>query len=145
MQLDLFPSTVTDVEADREDEVYFCRKCEQHKEPSAFNPSTLLVFRNDTKARKSGRGQAVWCKSCSKEYGIGKRVAEKQAKPKPTEPSPCDCCSKIMEPNMLYLDHDHITYKFRGWLCRSCNSGIGGLGDDIEGLKKALAYLERVK
>jgi recombination endonuclease VII len=42
----------------------------------------------------------------------------------------------------LSLDHDHITGKIRGVLCFDCNTSIGKLGDSIEGLKKALAYLE---
>jgi hypothetical protein len=41
----------------------------------------------------------------------------------------------------LNLDHCHDTKMFRGWLCRSCNTGIGSLGDDIGGLEKALVYL----
>ena len=40
------------------------------------------------------------------------------------------------------LDHDHKTEKFRGWLCKKCNTGLGNFGDSIEGLKKAIRYLE---
>lgn len=144
MQLDLFPPTVTEVKDNTEKETYLCPKCLQNKEPSAFYPGTVLTFRSPN-PKRSGRGTAVYCKSCNKEYHRGKRVALKQARPKPTEPSPCDCCSKITEPSLLFLDHNHITHEFRGWLCRSCNSGIGGLGDNIEGIKKALEYLERVE
>lgn len=43
----------------------------------------------------------------------------------------------------LSLDHDHITGDIRGLLCRGCNTGLGQLGDTIEDLKRALAYLER--
>ena len=32
---------------------------------------------------------------------------------------------------------------FRGWLCRSCNVGIGQLGDQIDGVEKALTYLRK--
>jgi len=46
-----------------------------------------------------------------------------------------------MPPN--YLDHCHDTDVFRGWLCHRCNVGIGFLGDTLEGLNKAIAYLEK--
>jgi hypothetical protein len=41
------------------------------------------------------------------------------------------------------LDHDHTTGAFRGWLCTLCNLGLGKLGDDVAGVRRAIAYLER--
>jgi hypothetical protein len=52
--------------------------------------------------------------------------------------SKCDCCSKKAK---LHLDHNYSNQKFRGWLCSECNTGIGKLGDNIVGLKRALRYL----
>ena len=43
------------------------------------------------------------------------------------------------------MDHCHKTKKFRGWLCNQCNFSIGGLGDDVEGVIKALNYLCKCK
>ena len=40
------------------------------------------------------------------------------------------------------VDHDHKTGRIRGLLCHSCNIALGMLGDDLEGLKKAVKYLE---
>lgn len=70
----------------------------------------------------------------------------KQGYPEPTRPCPefCECCGS--PPNgkgMLHLDHDHTTGKFRGWICYLCNTGMGKLGDNKDGLMKALVYLER--
>lgn len=67
-----------------------------------------------------------------------------QGLPAPTRPetSTCECCGNLSKIAMT-LDHDHNTGKFRGWLCRKCNTNIAGLGDNIDGVKKALAYLER--
>ena len=42
----------------------------------------------------------------------------------------------------VHLDHDHTTGKIRGVLCQTCNTGLGKLGDNIQGLLKALNYLE---
>ncbi len=57
----------------------------------------------------------------------------------------CDCCGSRLKdgPRQNQIDHDHATGKIRGVLCPSCNTGIGKLGDNIEGLRRALAYLER--
>lgn len=57
----------------------------------------------------------------------------------------CACCGGPPNGagNRLYVDHDHGTRHVRGLLCFSCNSGIGALGDTIEGLRRALDYLER--
>ena len=41
----------------------------------------------------------------------------------------------------LKLDHDWETGTNRGLLCRECNVGLGMLGDDIEGVLRALDYL----
>lgn len=60
------------------------------------------------------------------------------------EPEWCECCGRLPE-TVLCLDHDHVTLKFRGWICRQCNAAIGQLGDTIEGVQKALAYLKRTQ
>jgi len=43
----------------------------------------------------------------------------------------------------LRIDHCHDTGLIRGLLCNACNVGLGGLGDTIEGLEKAIAYLRK--
>jgi Recombination endonuclease VII len=56
----------------------------------------------------------------------------------------CECCGRLPS-HALRLDHDHVSGAFRGWLCISCNAGIGFLGDDIHGLEKAIQYLKRAE
>ncbi len=65
----------------------------------------------------------------------------------PTRPMPyvCECCRRprgATSRGMAY-DHCHRTKKFRGWLCGSCNMGLGLLGDTYMSVKKMLGYLER--
>jgi len=45
----------------------------------------------------------------------------------------------------MCFDHDPATHTFRGWLCQSCNVGLGNLGDNVEGVTKAIEYLNNAK
>ncbi len=69
--------------------------------------------------------------------------------PVPTRPEPprCECCGDAPSGRYtsLCLDHCHETGKFRGYLCFKCNTAIGKLGDDFEGVLNALSYLARAK
>jgi len=40
-----------------------------------------------------------------------------------------------------HVDHDHVTGRVRGILCTGCNTALGKLGDNEEGLLRALAYI----
>lgn len=42
----------------------------------------------------------------------------------------------------LAFDHDHVTMKFRGILCRACNTALGCVNDDPSLLRKLADYLE---
>jgi hypothetical protein len=57
----------------------------------------------------------------------------------------CACCGSRAPGGhgRFHVDHDHQTGVVRGLLCSKCNLGIGSLGDTIEGLRSAVAYLER--
>lgn len=59
----------------------------------------------------------------------------------------CAICGKTEEckNRRLAVDHDHVTGKNRGLLCFKCNRALGGFGDDIDRLKKAIEYLEAHK
>jgi hypothetical protein len=37
-------------------------------------------------------------------------------------------------------DHDHKTKQFRGWICKKCNTGLGGIGDTAESVVNAVLY-----
>jgi Recombination endonuclease VII len=65
--------------------------------------------------------------------------------PTPTRVRPilCECCGGVPEKRAFSVDHCHVSGVFRGWLCSKCNAGIGMLGDSIDGLMKAVRYLER--
>lgn len=64
-------------------------------------------------------------------------------------PENCECCGRERDDwnnKKLSFDHHYDSEGkayFRGWICRQCNSGIGYLGDNLEGVKKAVRYLLR--
>ena len=57
----------------------------------------------------------------------------------------CGCCGESLvypdSKKQYHIDHDHTTLKVRGLLCTTCNTGIGHLGDNLEGLHNAIKYL----
>jgi hypothetical protein len=65
--------------------------------------------------------------------------------PTPTraEPAFCEVCCGVNARTGLHLDHDHLTGKFRGWLCVSCNRALGLAKDDPDLLRALAEYLER--
>jgi len=56
----------------------------------------------------------------------------------------CAICGKEGKQNQnLAIDHDKKTGSIRGLLCSKCNTGIGLLGDNLEGLMEAVRYLRK--
>lgn len=53
----------------------------------------------------------------------------------------CAICRYSLH-DRFYVDHDHVTGAVRGMLCNHCNTGLGLLGDTLEGLQAAVRYLE---
>jgi hypothetical protein len=51
----------------------------------------------------------------------------------------CAICGSALE--QLHVDHDHETGEIRGLLCSNCNVAISQLGDDVETMESAIAYL----
>ena len=78
------------------------------------------------------------CRPChNHRVQVVTRLKQKHAHP--PAGSPCECCGRVSK---LFLEHSHDTDAFRGWICRECNSSIGLMGDSVEGVQRALAYLE---
>jgi hypothetical protein len=52
----------------------------------------------------------------------------------------CAICGNV-DLSKLVIDHCHITNIIRGVLCKSCNKGIGQIGDTASKVKLAYEYL----
>jgi hypothetical protein len=53
----------------------------------------------------------------------------------------CDAELDLGKGKTVHLDHCHETDLVRGWLCRSCNQGLGKFRDDPTTLLRAALYL----
>ena len=115
--------------AGKETDVQECKECHKILSIMAFTTA-------------NSRGDGAWylkkmCRQCNTVNEKEKRDVRKNAPPKTER---CACCHKKTE---LQLDHIHGSATFRGWLCRNCNSGMGALGDNLEGVLQAAIYLEK--
>ena len=103
-----------------------CIYCKEEKEIIEFPKHSLYKDKLDMR-----------CRACVKKHAKIRAQLHKIAPPKPEV---CDCCKTI--PRKWCLDHDHVSNTIRGWICDRCNTGIGKLGDNINGIQNALNYLE---
>jgi hypothetical protein len=54
----------------------------------------------------------------------------------------CAICLDKPTDRRLAVDHDHITGKIRGLLCKNCNLILGHAEDNCDILERAIKYLE---
>ncbi|TSC94505.1 MAG: hypothetical protein CEN87_474 [Parcubacteria group bacterium Licking1014_1] len=62
------------------------------------------------------------------------------------EPFECPVCKKRTIAGVtskVVLEHDHQTGKPGGWICDSCNTGLGRFKDDIKLLESAIEFLKK--
>lgn len=53
------------------------------------------------------------------------------------------CGSKDPQDKNWHTDHNHVTGKFRGILCKPCNIAVGWLFDSVDASKRLVEYLEK--
>lgn len=70
-------------------------------------------------------------------------VAEREILAGRQRPLVCDICGK--SGRTIHFDHDHQRGHFRGWICSQDNMALGLVRDDVDLLRKLIAYLERHK
>ncbi|MCU0443700.1 MAG: endonuclease VII domain-containing protein [Microscillaceae bacterium] len=104
------------------------------------------INQTDAQGRKTTRPS---CKSCRIEIDgmpLNNEAKKQLDTSKPSHFFICPICEKGSIPGItanFVKDHDHLTGKAREWICDSCNTGLGRFKDDINLLKRAIAYLEK--
>ncbi len=106
-------------------------------------------FAKNQNAKNNRSVRRPSCKECRKQLegtNINRAEKIKWARSKPVnEPFECPICSKRTIAGItskVVLEHDHRSGKVRGWVCDSCNTGIGRFKDDKNLLKKAVQFIE---
>ncbi len=72
---------------------------------------------------------------------LASRIRGRGKGPRPAE-ADCLICGNVCTGLRLHRDHDHSNGRFRGWLCRACNLGLGRFKDSPAMLRRAALYLE---
>ena len=118
-----------------------CDRCFRYLPTSFF--SNNRIKKNSITKRPS-------CKDCRKiKDGVGvsnsDRLKWEKKKPKQFELFKCPICKKtsISGISKIVLDHNHQNGKVRGYLCESCNTGIGRFDDNPSIVKNAIKWLKK--
>lgn len=116
----------------------------------------ILCSRDISLARRDGRFQRadiMYCRDCGRDSRDARRFVQYGVRPEEYESAlacGCQICGKVIP--ALDVDHDHDCCPanrrscgecVRGFLCGDCNRALGLFRDDVESLKKAVAYLTR--
>jgi len=133
-----------------------CLRCNETKPESEFQRE---------KTRKSGyRGR---CKVCEKEtrqvpsnaydtpqkawkrhikakFGVDKEFYDALLVEQEGKCAICGTTDSGSKHGVFSIDHCHTNGHIRGLLCKECNTGLGMFKDNIESLKKAAEYLQKV-
>ena len=116
-----------------------CKSCDalQWKEWKAKDPSKAKQknMASNRKYDKSLKGKATMLKKKLNKYGLDNSAYNTLLQ---KYDGKCHICKQA---TATHVDHDHNTQKVRGILCRSCNIGLGFLGDSLEGVLAAAEYL----
>ena len=103
-----------------------CQLCKESK--------PLIAFPNQPRNKDNLDSR---CRTCIRQH-TKLRARLKRKFPVPP-PGLCPICHRYTEE--WVLDHCHNTDAFRGYICRSCNLGLGHFDDNPDLVQAALDYL----
>ncbi len=98
--------------------------------------------KNKQRAHYLRNKQAYYFRNLKSKYGLSEDDYNSMLDDQGNSCALCDKSFSILSSNLIHVDHCHKTGDVRGILCKDCNVGLGLLGDDIEGLLKAIDYLK---
>ena len=105
------------------------------------------VNQTDAKGRKTRRPSCNICRQDIDRRSIPSREKKEAQRLRPKKGTlwQCPICRKmgIVGVNVkVVADHDHYAGRWRGFLCDSCNTGLGRLKNGENYLRNAIAYLK---
>jgi hypothetical protein len=135
-----------------------CRACGSTKPMTDFKPdptcangfrhTCLECFRADQRERHAiGKDDPAYMSRLNetrrkhdlkRNYGIS---ADEYATLHEAQGGKCRICGGSGGKRRLAVDHCHSTGVVRGLLCTSCNQGLGYFKDDVERMRRAIAYV----
>jgi hypothetical protein len=117
-----------------------CDRCFKYLPTSDFEENRIKKGGKITR-----RPSCCNCRKIKNGYPISKKDRAEWNKKKPQDFTlfTCPICNKttIAKLCKIVLDHCHRTGKVRGWVCESCNTGIGRFDDDPEIVSRAIKWL----
>lgn len=143
-QVEMSADSCAVVDVDKTGDGYerkICNVCSKLKKTSEFARN-----QNAKGDRPVRRPSCQKCRRTMEGVSVSPKERTKWRRTKPhKEPFECPVCRKRTIAGVtckVVLDHDHRTGKVRGWICDSCNTGLGQLKDDPELIKSAFDYLK---
>lgn len=120
-----------------------CSSCKRDLPADSFGPH-------------AGRSRRTKCRRCHASHEHARRIAAlgltacAHTRMRIKQQDLCAICGSAEQTRPLVdgtrrlcIDHDHITGRVRGLLCSGCNRAIGLLGDNVQMVDRAAAYLRR--
>jgi hypothetical protein len=119
-----------------------CNVCHKLKKTASFAKNQNA--KNNRSVRRPSRKD---CRINMEGVGVSRADRVEWLKKKPSnEPFECPICKKRTIAGVtskVVLEHDHLTGKPGGWICDSCNTGLGRFKDDTKLLKSAIEFLNK--
>ena len=105
------------------------------------------INQTDARGRKTRRPSCRKCRQGIDGRRMSRRERQEAERQKPPKGSlwRCPICRKmgIVDINVrVVIDHDHQKGRKRGYLCDSCNTGLGRFKNGEDYLRNAIAYLK---
>ena len=129
----------------------YCKPCEKEKARVRYlRTRDYVISRVKTWNREHVAQRKKWKEQYrNSDLYLARRVAKYDIRPdeykqlREVQKNKCSICFRPFGEDTPNIDHDHNTGKVRGLLCTACNMALGGFGDSIELLSRAIEYLNR--
>lgn len=108
--------------------------------------SKFAKNQNGINNRSVRRPSCVDCRKDLEGVNMSAKTKAEWAKKKPNNvPFECPICAKRTIAGItckVVLDHNHRNEEARGWVCDSCNTGIGRFKDNVELINRAIKFIQ---